>query len=107
MTNFNQMMKQAQELQKRMADMQDRLQHYEVEGTSGGGMVKVTVNGKGELKALKIDPSLVDPEDVEVLEDLIIAAFNDGKGKIEAHLAKEMANVTGGMPLPGDFKLPF
>jgi DNA-binding YbaB/EbfC family protein len=101
------MMKQAQELQKRMAEMQERLQNYEIEGTSGGGMVKATVTGKGELKALKIDPSLVDPKEVDVLEDLIIAAFNDGKGKVEAHLAKEMSSVTGGMPLPGGFKLPF
>lgn len=107
MKNLNQMMKQAQQLQQKMAEMQEKLGHVEMTGTSGGGMVQVTVNGKGDMRALKIDPSLVTPDDVEVLEDLIIAAFNDAKGKSEAHAAEEMSKLTGGMGLPGGFKLPF
>lgn len=107
MKNINQMMKQAQQLQQKMADMQERLTHVEMEGVSGGGLVKVTVNGKGDMKRVSIDPTLIDPNDVEVLEDLIIAAFNDAKTKVETHMAEEMAKVTGGMGLPGGMKLPF
>jgi DNA-binding YbaB/EbfC family protein len=107
MKNLGQMMKQAQEMQSRMADMQARLEQVEVSGSSGGGMVTVTLNGKTEMKKLKIDKSLVDPEDVEVLEDLVLAAFNDAKAKVEAHMNEEMAKVTGGMKLPGGLKLPF
>lgn len=100
------MMKQAQQLQQKMAEMQERLNQVELEGTSGGGLVKVTVNGKGEMRKLLIDPSLVDPKEVEVLEDLIVAAFNDGKSKIETHISEEMGKVTGGLNIPG-LKLPF
>jgi DNA-binding YbaB/EbfC family protein len=106
MKNLNQMMKQAQQLQQKMAEMQERLNQVELEGTSGGGVVQVTVNGKGEMRKLSIDPSLVDPKEVEVLEDLIVAAFNDGKSKIEAHISEEMGKVTGGLNIPG-LKLPF
>ena len=70
-------------------------------------MVKVTVNGKGEVKGLSIDPTLVDPKEVEVLEDLVIAAFNDAKTRVDAHVAGEMAQLTGGLNLPGGMKLPF
>ena len=79
MKNLGQMMKQAQEMQTRMQQMQDALAEVEITGQSGAGMVNVTLNGKGEMKRLKLDKSVVDPEDVEVIEDLIMAAFNDAK----------------------------
>lgn len=101
------MMKQAQQLQQKMADAQERLNKTEMMGSSGAGLIQVTINGKSELKNIKIDPSLIDPSEKEVLEDLIIAAFNDAKNKIEAHIAQEMSDVTGGLNLPAGFKLPF
>lgn len=107
MKNLNQMMKQAQQLQQKMAEAQERLNKTEMTGSSGAGLIQITINGKSELKAIKIDPSLIDPSEKEVLEDLIIAAFNDAKHKIEAHIAQEMADVTGGLNLPAGFKLPF
>ena len=107
MKNLGQMMKQAQEMQARMAEMQAKLDQVEVTGAAGGGLISVTLNGKGELKRIKIDPSLVDRDEVEVLEDLIVAAFNDGKSKVEAHVAEEMAKLTGGLKLPPGIKLPF
>lgn len=107
MKNINQMMKQAQQLQEKMAEMQERMNQVEMEGASGGGMVKVKVNGKGEMRGITIDPSLVDPKEVEVLEDLIMAAFNDAKAKVETHVAEEMGKITGGLNLPGGMKLPF
>lgn len=107
MKNINQMMKQAQQLQEKMAEMQERMNQVEMTGASGGGMVKVTVNGKGEMKAITIDPALVDPKEVEVLEDLVMAAFNDAKAKVEAHVAEEMGKITGGLGLPAGMKLPF
>lgn len=107
MKNFGNMMKQAQQMQAKMAEMQARMDQMEVPGASGGGMVQVMVTGKGDLKSIKIDKSLVDPEDVEVLEDLIVAAFNDAKTKVDAQMAEEMAQVTGGLQLPPGMKLPF
>ena len=107
MKNLGQMMKQAQEMQARMADMQAKLAEVEMTGAAGGGMVQVTLDGKGELRRIKIDKSLVDPAEVEVLEDLVVAAFNDGKSKVEAHVADEMAKLTGGLKLPPGLKLPF
>lgn len=107
MKNINQMMKQAQQLQEKMAEMQERMNQVEMTGASGGGMVKVTVNGKGEMKGITIDPALVDPKEVEVLEDLVMAAFNDAKAKVEAHVAEEMSKITGGLGLPAGMKLPF
>jgi DNA-binding YbaB/EbfC family protein len=107
MKNLGQMMKQAQEMQARMAEMQAKLDQVEVTGAAGGGLISVSLNGKGELKRIKIDPSLVDRDEVEVLEDLIVAAFNDGKSKVEAHVAEEMAKLTGGLKLPPGMKLPF
>lgn len=107
MKNINQMMKQAQQLQEKMAEMQERMNHVEMEGASGGGMVKVKVNGKGEMKGITIDSALIDPKEVEVLEDLIIAAFNDAKAKVEAHTAEEMGKITGGLNFPGGMKLRF
>jgi DNA-binding YbaB/EbfC family protein len=107
MKNLGNLMKQAQQMQSKMAEMQGKMELMEVSGASGGGMVQVLVNGKGEMRKLKIDPSLVDPNDIEVLEDLIVAAFNDAKGKVEATMADEMQKLTGGMNLPAGFKMPF
>jgi DNA-binding YbaB/EbfC family protein len=105
MKDLMKMMKQAQELQGRMQQMQEELAALQVEGQSGGGLVRVTLNGKMEARAVKIDPSLVRPEDVEVLEDLLLAALQDAKGKAEAALQQKMQDVTGGLPLPPGLKL--
>ncbi len=107
MKNLGQMMKQAQEMQARMAELQAKLDAVELTGASGGGMVQVTLNGKGEMKKLKLDKSLVDPNETEVLEDLILAAFNDAKARVEAHVGDEMSKLTGGLKLPPGMKLPF
>lgn len=107
MTNLGKMMKQAQEMQSKMAAMQAELESIELDGAAGGGLVTATLNGKGELRRLKIDPSLVDPSDIEVLEDLVIAAVNDAKRKVEAHAAEEMKKLTGGLSLPPGLDLPF
>jgi len=107
MKNLGQMMKQAQQMQAKMAEMQEGLDAVEISGGAGGGMVTVTLNGKGEMHGLKIDPSLVNPDEVEVLEDLISAAFNDAKAKVEAHMQEEMSKLTGGLKLPPGMNLPF
>jgi DNA-binding YbaB/EbfC family protein len=107
MKNLGNMLKEAQKLQSRMAEMQAKLDAIEVAGAAGGGMVSVTLNGKGEMRKVKIDPSLVDPAEVEILEDLVVAAFNDAKAKVEAHVQDEMGKLTGGMNLPPGLKLPF
>ena len=107
MKNLGQMMKQAQQMQAKMAEMQARLDQVEMAGAAGGGLVQVTLTGKGDLRKIKIDKSLVDPQEVEVLEDLIVAAFNDAKTRVEAHVQEEMAKLTGGLKLPGGMKLPF
>jgi|SRR5262245_43228385 nucleoid-associated protein EbfC len=107
MKNLSQMLKQAQEMQSKMAEMQTALADLEVIGQSGGGFVSVTVNGKGELKRVKIDPKLVDPNEVEVLEDLIVAAAKDARSKADTRMQEEMAKLTGGLQLPPGFKLPF
>ena len=107
MKNFGNMMKQAQAMQAKMAEAQAKLEAMTVEGASGGGMVKLTLSGKGEMKGLSIDPALIDPEDPEVLEDLIIAEHNDAKAKSEAMMAEEMKSVTGGLQLPPGMKMPF
>ena len=83
MKNLGQMMKQAQQMQERMAEMQAKLEAVEVTGAAGGGMVQVTLNGKGEMRSIKIDKSVVDPNETEVLEDLILAAFNDAKAQVD------------------------
>ncbi len=107
MKNLGQMMKQAQAMQQRMEEMQARLADLEVQGSAGGGMVSVTMSGKAEVKRVKIDKALVDPEEVEVLEDLVVAAIADAKAKAEGLVAEEMAKVTGGLQLPPGLKLPF
>jgi len=107
MKNLGQMMKQAQAMQTKMAELQAELARLEIGGQAGGGMVAVTLNGKGEMRAVKIDPKLLDPSEAEILEDLIVAAFADAKAKVEARLAEEMGKLTGGLPLPPGLKLPF
>ena len=107
MKNLGQMMKQAQEMQNRLQELQAKLAEVEVDGTSGGGMVSVTLNGKGEMRKVRLDPSLFASKDAEMVEDLIVAAFNDAKGKVEAHMAAEMSKITGGLNLPPGMKLPF
>ncbi|MDG4574416.1 MAG: YbaB/EbfC family nucleoid-associated protein [Defluviicoccus sp.] len=106
MKNLGQMMKQAQKLQAKMGELQEQLAGAELTGASGGGMVQVTMTGKGEVRRIKIDPSLLDPAEVEVLEDLLVAACNDAKAKIEAHVAERMAELTGGLKLPPGLNLP-
>ena len=107
MTNLGKMMKQAQEMQAKMTEMQAALESLEIDGASGGGLVTATLSGKGELRRIKIDPTLVDPSDVEMLEDLVIAAVNDVKKKVEAVAAEEMKKITGGLSLPPGIELPF
>lgn len=107
MKNLAGLMKQASQMQSKMEEMQARLQTIELVGEAGAGMVRVTMNGKGELRGIKIDPKIVDPADSEVLEDLIMAAHRDAKAKIDAAMAAEMQQVTGGLNLPAGFKLPF
>jgi nucleoid-associated protein EbfC len=101
------MMKQAKQLQEKMQQLQEEVAAMSVDGSAGGGLITVTTNGKGELRTLHIDPSLVKPEEVEILEDLIIAACNDARGKAEAAMADRMRDMTGGMNLPPGLKLPF
>jgi len=105
MKNFAGMMKQAQELQTRMAEMQAEMERARVEGQSGGGLVVLTLNGKGELVGVKIDASLAKSEEVEILEDLIVAAHVDAKAKVERLLQEKMQSLTGGLPLPPGLKL--
>lgn len=107
MKNLGQMMKQAQQMQTKMAEMQAALENVAIDGSAGGGMVSVTMTGKGELRKVKIDPKLIDPNDVEMIEDLVVAACNDAKQKVEAHVAEEMKKLTGGLSLPPGMKLPF
>ena len=107
MKDFLGMMQKAQELQGRMQEFQQSLGDLLVEGRSGAGLVTVTMNGKGELRGLKIDPSLYKEDSVEVLEDLIIAAHKDAKEKAEAEVQSRMSEITAGLPLPPGMKLPF
>lgn len=107
MKNLGNLMKQAQEMQAKMQEMQDRLADIEISGTSGAGMIRVTLTGKGDMRQVKIDPSLFNSEDSEVVEDLIVAAFNDARAKVESRMREEMSKVTGGLNLPPGMKLPF
>jgi DNA-binding YbaB/EbfC family protein len=99
------MMKQVREMQGRMEQMQADLAALEVDGQSGGGLVRVTLTGKGDLKKIHIDPSLLKPDEAEIVEDLIVAAAADAKGKVEAEMQSKMSEVTGGLPLPPGLKL--
>lgn len=105
MKNLGDLMKQAQALQARFQEAQERVSAIEAEGQSGGGMVRVTINGKGMAKAVRIDPSLIDPKDAGMLEDLLLAAVNDARTKVDARMSDEMSKVTGGLPLPPGLKL--
>lgn len=107
MVNFNQFLKQAQSMQGKMQEMQEKLEASEFEGKSGGGMVVLKVTGKGDLKSISIDQSIIDPEEKEMLEDLIVAAYNDGKSKADAASQESMSGALGGLSLPPGFKLPF
>jgi DNA-binding YbaB/EbfC family protein len=107
MKNLGNMLKQAQQMQSRMQEMQAKLEATEVEGQSGGGMVVVRLTGKGDLRRVAIDPSLMNAEEREVLEDLLVAAHADAKQKVEATMAAEMQKATAGINLPPGMKLPF
>ncbi len=107
MKNLAGLMKQAQQMQQKMQDMQAKLDAAEIEGVSGAGLVRVTLSGKGALKRMKIDPKLADPAETEMLEDLILAAHADAKAKLDDMTESEMKNATGGMNLPAGLKLPF
>ena len=101
MNNMQGMMKKVQKMQADMAKLQEELKTRTIEITVGGGAVTLVVNGKKELDSIKIDPDAVDPEDVEMLQDLIVTAVNEGMRKIDEMTEKEMSKVTGGMKLPG------
>jgi len=105
MKDLMKMMKQASEIQGRMQKMQEDLAVLEVEGQSGAGLVKVKLNGKFDTRGIKIDPSLIKPDEAEILEDLIAAAYQDAKGKAEAAVQAKMQEITGGLPLPPGLKL--
>jgi len=107
MKDLGDMMKQAAGLQSKMKEIQEKIADMEVEGVSGGGMVKVVLNGKGFAKAVAIERALVKEDEAEVLEDLIAAAINDAKAKLETQSAEEMKALTNGLPLPPGIKLPF
>ena len=107
MKNLSGLMKQAQQMQAKMQEMQSKLEGMEVEGVAGAGLVTVMLNGKGDMRRIKIDPKVAEPADVEMLQDLIVAAHTDAKRKIEAAAAEEMQKVTGGLQLPPGMKLPF
>ncbi len=105
MKNMMDMMKQAQALQSKMADAQKELEELAIEGRSGAGLVTVTLDGKGRMKGVKIATELMKPEEVEILEDLITAAHADAREKMDAEVAKKMAEVAGDLPLPPGMKL--
>jgi DNA-binding YbaB/EbfC family protein len=107
MADFLGMIKQAKALQEKMQGMQAEIAALEATGTAGAGLVTVTVDGKGGLKRLRIDPSLAKPDEIEILEDLVIAAANDARGKAEAMAAEKMKALTAGLPLPPGLSLPF
>jgi DNA-binding YbaB/EbfC family protein len=105
MADFMGLMKQAAELKSKMEAMQAELDQIEVEGTSGGGLVRVTLSGKGEMKGVKIDDTLMKPSEKEIVEDLIVAAHADGRRKAEALLQEKMKGLAGGLPLPPGMNL--
>jgi DNA-binding YbaB/EbfC family protein len=107
MKNLGNLMKQAKEMQSKMAEMQQSLESHEETGQAGAGMVQVTLNGKGEMRRLHVDPSLVDVDEKEVMEDLIVAAHADAKSKVDAYSAEKMKEMTGGMQLPEGMQMPF
>lgn len=107
MTNIAQMMQKAQEMKTKMAEMQQKVMDMDISGESGAGMVNVVMNGRGELRSLKLEPGIVDPSDVEVLEDLIVAAVNDARKKAENLIAQETSRIMEELGLPSNMDLPF
>ncbi len=107
MKDLTQMMQKVQEMQTRMGEAQARLEEATVTGSAGGGLVTVTLNGKGMMTGVEVDPSLLKPEEKEIVEDLIVAAHTDARGKVDQMAAEQMKDVTGGLPLPPGFKMPF
>lgn len=107
MKNLAGLMKQATQMQARMEEMQSKLEGMTIEGSAGAGMVHVTLNGKGDMKAIRIDPKLADPSEMEMLQDLIVAANADARKLLDERAAEEMKKVTGGLNLPAGMKLPF
>jgi len=101
------LMSKAKEMQEKMQSMQEELQTLEMVGTSGGDLVKVTLNGKGQMTGLSIDPSLMKEGEGEILEDLVVAAHSDAKGKVEEETARRTQELTAGLPIPPGMKLPF
>lgn len=106
MLNIQGLMKQAQAMQERMKQTQDKLAFEEREGTSGGGLVKITLNGRGEMKKISVSPELINKDEIDVLEDMIVAAFNDAHQKIDQMQEEGMKEATGGMNF-GGLKIPF
>ena len=107
MMDFMGLMKQAQQMQAKMAEAQLELENVEVEGEAGGGLVRVTLSAKGAMKSISIDPSLVKPDEKEILEDLILTAHMQARAKADEVMAEKMKAMTGGLQLPPGFKLPF
>jgi DNA-binding YbaB/EbfC family protein len=99
------MMKQVGQMQARMQQMQEELAQAEIAGQSGAGLVRITLNGKGDMKKISIDPSLMKPGEGEILEDLVLAATQDARAKVESMMAEKMSEITGGLPLPPGLKL--
>lgn len=107
MKNIMGLMGQFKEMQEKMAQLQEDLKSMEVTGEAGGGLVTVTLTGKGEMRAMHVDPSLIKPDEVEILEDLVLAAHNDAKGKAESAIEEKTRELTAGLPIPPGMKLPF
>jgi DNA-binding YbaB/EbfC family protein len=104
--NLGQIMRQAKEMQSKVSEAQQKVAEIEAVGVSGGGMVEITLSGKGDMRKVRVDPSLMVGEDREMLEDLILAAHNDARSKAEGLVQEEMSKVTGGLKLPPGFELP-
>lgn len=101
--NMNHILKEAQKMQSKMLKVQEELENTEIEGSSGGGIVRLVLSGKGDLRKIKLSPEAVDPDDIEMLEDLIIAAYNDAHAKVEELSKNEMSKASGGLSIPGLF----
>ncbi|MBA4249371.1 MAG: YbaB/EbfC family nucleoid-associated protein [Candidatus Puniceispirillum sp.] len=107
MKQLTQMLQQAQKMQQKMEEAQQKLESVSVEGKSGGGLVTVQMTAKGFVQKITVDPSLITPEDKEILEDLLVTALNDAKEKADAATSEEMSKASSGMNMPSGFKLPF
>ena len=107
MVDMNQFMKQAQAMQSKLAAMQKEMADREYEGSSGGGLVKIVIRGSGDMKTAELDPSLLNKDEADMVSDLIVAAFNDAKKKMEDDAQNNMSKMTGGLQMPPGFKMPF